>query len=257
VRLKLRQNKVAEIRFYEELNDFLPKEKQKKSFNYRFSGNPTIKDAIEACGVPHPEVEIILVNGISEGFDYHLKDGDRVSIYPLFESLDITRLIKLRDKPLRKTIFIVDVNLGRFARYLRMLGFDTLYNQSHSNQDIIRLSLLDGRIILTRDRNLLKHKIITHGYWLRSSDPFKQLSEIIKRLDLLSSIHPFIRCMACNGLLNSVSKINIVDLIPPKIAEFHSEFYQCSDCQKIYWPGSHFIKMQDKIERLKKELSII
>lgn len=251
--MKIKTKKEAQFRFYEELNDFLAKERQKRSFTYQFSGNPTIKDAIEACGVPHPEVEIILVNGISEGFEYHLKDGDRVAIYPIFESLDISPLIVLRDKPLRKTKFIVDVNLGKLARYLRMLGFDVLYDRTYSDKEIIRLSSQDRRIILTRDQNLLKHRIVTHGYWIRATDPFEQLTEILHRLDLISTISPFTRCMDCNGLLKTVDKKDILNLVPPRTAKYYSEFYQCVSCQKIYWPGSHYLRMQDKIKHLKRD----
>jgi len=255
--MRIKPNKEAEFRFYEELNDFLAKERQKKSFTYKFSVKPTIKDAIEACGVPHPEVEIILVNGISKGFDYHLKAGDRVAIYPIFESFDISPLIVLRDKPLRKTKFIIDVNLGKLARSLRMLGFDTLYDRTFSDQEIIRLSSQDRRIILTRDQNLLKHKTVTHGYWLRATDPFEQVKEILHRLDLISRLSPFTRCMDCNGLLNTVDKKDILNLVPPRTAKYYTEFYQCASCKKIYWPGSHFRKMQEKIDRLKRELSVI
>ena len=251
--MKIYKDKEAEFRFYEELNDFLPKDKRKRSFIYTFSGNPSVKDAIEACGVPHPEVEIIIINGHSVGFEYPLKNGDRVAIYPVFESLDISPLIKLRDKPLRKTKFIIDVNLGKLAASLRMLGFDTLYGTSHSDQEVIHLSSRDKRIILTRDQNLLKHKAVTHGYWLRSTDPEEQLREIIRRLDLISDISPFTRCMACNGLLSSVNKKSIINSIPPKTAKYYSEFFQCRHCNKIYWPGSHFLKMKEKIEQLKRD----
>lgn len=252
--MKIKKLKKAEFRFYEELNDFLPKELKKKSFEYQFSGNPTIKDAIEACGIPHPEVELILINGKSEGYAYPLKEGDRVAVYPVFESLDTSPIIRLRDKPLRKTKFIVDVNLGKLARSLRMLGFDSLYDNKISNQDIVRISSKERRIILTRDQFLLKHKNVTHGYWLRSTDPMEQIREIIKRLDLISEISPFTRCMDCNGKINSVDKKNILKHIPPKTATTYSDYYRCEDCNKIYWPGSHFQKMYKKIEQLKRDL---
>jgi uncharacterized protein with PIN domain len=248
-------NKKAEFRFYEELNDFLPKEKQKRSFTYQFFGNPAIKDVIEACGVPHPEIEIILANGNSVGFDYKLVDGDRVAVYPVFESLDVSPVIKLREKTLRKTRFVIDVNLGKLARSLRMLGFDSLYSSEMDDLEIIEISLHESRIILTRDQNLLKHKTVTHGYWVRSTDPSKQLSEVIKRFDLISKILPFNRCMDCNGNLKAVGKNKILKNLPASTVRYYSEFYQCKSCQKIYWPGSHFQKMQRKIDRLKKELS--
>jgi uncharacterized protein with PIN domain len=240
------------FRFYEELNDFLPGNKQKKSFHYKFNGKPTVKDAIEACGIPHPEIDLIVVNGNSVGFDYHLKDGDRISVYPVFESLDITPLIRLRDKPLRKIKFIVDVNLGKLSKSLRMLGFDVLYENTYDDHTIVRISSEDRRIILTRDQNLLKHRSVTHGYWLRSPDPDRQLPEVLHRFDLLSQISPFTRCMTCNGNLKAVKKEDISDLITLKTARYYSEFYQCEHCHKIYWPGSHYQKMKRKIELLRR-----
>ena len=241
------------MRFYEELNDFLPKEKQKQVISYPFFGNPTVKDSIEACGIPHPEIELIIVNGKSVGFDYHLKDGDRISVYPVFESFDIAPLVRLRDQPLREIKFIIDVNLGKLSRFLRMLGFDVLYDNRYDDHKIVRISSKDRRIILTRDQNLLKHGSITHGYWLRNSDPNKQLLEILNRFDLQSLISPFTRCMDCNGVLHSVQKEDIVAEIPLKTAKYYSEFYRCPSCKKIYWPGSHYQKMKKKIDRIRGE----
>jgi hypothetical protein len=253
--MRTASNKKAEFRFYEELNDFLPKEKRKRSFTYQFYGNPTIKDALEASGVPHPEIEIIVVNGISVGYDYHLTDGDRVAIYPIFESLDISPLVKLRDKPLRETKFIIDINLGKLVRFLRLLGFDSSYDNSFKEEQIIHLSSRDKRIILTRDRELLKHKTVTHGYWLRNTDPSKQLKEVIRRFDLMANLAPFTRCISCNGILKSVEKKKIINLIPAETKKYFTEFYQCNSCNKIYWPGSHYQKMLKKIEKLKEEIS--
>jgi uncharacterized protein with PIN domain len=244
--------KQAEFRFYEELNDFLSKEKQKKSFTYEFSGSPTIKDAIEACGVPHPEIDLILVNGNSVGFDYHLIDGNRVSVYPVFESLDISPVVKLRKAPLRKIRFIIDVNLGKLARLLRMVGFDSLYENDYGDREIVKISSTQRRIILTRDQSLLKHKSVTHGYWLRNTDPETQLNEVIRRFDLVSKISPFSRCMTCNGLLREIDKAKILGELPERTAKYYSQFYQCEECKKIYWHGSHYQKMFEKIERLRE-----
>ncbi len=148
----------AKFRFYEELNDFLPAEKKKIEFIYNFSGNPAIKDAIEAVGVPHTEVDVILVNGQSVEFSYQLQDDDVVSVYPTFESFDVSKVTHLRNKPLREIKFIVDVHLGKLARYLRMLGFDTLYKNNYSTTEILKIAKAQKRIILTRSVALLKNK---------------------------------------------------------------------------------------------------
>jgi uncharacterized protein with PIN domain len=243
--------KEADFRFYEELNDFLPKAKKKKTFSYTFQGKPAIKDVIEALGVPHTEIDLILVNGKSVGFSYHLQPADHVSVYPVFESLDITPLIKLRPAPLRwrrrQIKFVLDVHLGKLAHLLRMLGFDSLYHQDYNDNEIRDISINEKRIILTRDQNLLKAKIVTHGYWLRSTKPLEQVIEVVRRFDLKSCIKPFVRCLDCNGLIKKISKTKIVPPLPRDILSYYQEFFQCSNCLKIYWQGSHFRKMKEKI----------
>ncbi|HSW52088.1 MAG TPA: Mut7-C RNAse domain-containing protein, partial [Sulfuricaulis sp.] len=153
----------VQLRFYEELNDFLPPERRKVSFTHELTRRTSIKDLIESFGVPHTEVEVILVNGRSVDFSHIVQPGDRISVYPMFESLDISPLLRLRDKPLREPRFVIDANLGQLARYLRLLGFDVLYRNSFTDREVARIAGEEGRIVLTRDRALLQHKIITHG----------------------------------------------------------------------------------------------
>ena len=243
----------AYFRFYEELNDFLPPARHKTEFVYRFPGSPAIKDPIEAMGVPHTEVDLILVNGSSIGFEYRLRPNDRVSVYPVFESLDITPLVKLRERPLRTSRFVVDVNLGRLARWLRMLGFDTCYSNSYSDGDVVRTGVDQHRIILTRDRRLLHAKVITHGYWVRSNDPDGQLREVLRRFDLYSQIQPFHRCMLCNDDITAVTKEAVLDRLMPKTARYYHEFYQCHGCGRVYWKGPHYDQMLRTLDALRQD----
>src|SRR3989338_9144205 len=113
----------AHFRFYEELNDFLPPERRKTTFTREFRNRASVKDMIEALGVPHTEVDLILVNGASVDFSYLVQDGDRISVYPMFESFDIRPLVHLRPRPLREPKFVLDTHLGKLAVYLRLLGF--------------------------------------------------------------------------------------------------------------------------------------
>jgi hypothetical protein len=115
----------ATFRFYEELNDFLPPARRKREFSVPCARAATAKHMIEALGVPHTEVEVVLVNGESVGFERLLRDGDRVAVYPKFEALDITPLLRVRQAPLRTTHFLADAHLGGLARLLRLAGFDT------------------------------------------------------------------------------------------------------------------------------------
>ncbi len=237
----------AVFRFYGELNDFLPPKHRQCDIEYNFQNTPAIKDAIEALGVPHTEVDLIVVNGQSVGFSYRLCDGDRVAVYPVFESLDISPIVQLREKPLRRIAFIADVHLGKLARLLRLLGFDTLHSNSYEDSELAAIAAAEGRIVLTRDRELLKHNAVTHGYWLRSTHPIEQAREVVRRFNLESLIDPFRRCLVCNGLLAPIAKGEILSQIPPRIAVEHDEFFRCTSCQKLYWRGTHYPKLERHI----------
>ena len=240
----------AQFRFYEELNDHLPEIWRKKAFVYEFKGRPGIKNTIQAIGVPHGEVDLILVNGESVDFNYQMQGGEEISVYPQFESFDISPVIKLRPKPLRETRFVVDVNLGKLAQKLRLLGFDTLFRNDFEDDEIIKISLKEKRIILTRDRGILKQNAVTHGYFIRSDDPKKQLTEVIERFQLQNFFRPFTRCSNCNGGLEEVSKANLTTLLADDTLNYYHEFWKCKDCGKIYWEGSHFEKILNWIDRL-------
>jgi hypothetical protein len=244
--------KYTEFRFYEELNDFLPAEREKRSFLHKYEGACSVKDAIEALGVPHVEVDLIIIGGESVDFSYRLSGGERVAVYPVFESLDISPLVHLRPKPLRRSLFILDVNLGALARRLRMLGFDCLYRNDYDDPEIADISVAEKRIILTRDSGLLKIGKVTHGYWVRSQIPEEQIEEVLRRFDLYSQISPFNRCISCNGSLEAVNKTEILDRLEPLTKKYYDEFYRCGDCGKIFWKGSHYESMLHRIRTIMK-----
>jgi uncharacterized protein len=245
----------AFFRFYAELNDHLPPERRYQSIEKGFLLPASVKDMIESLGVPHTEVDLILVNGESVDFSRHIRDGDRIAVYPVFEALDITPVLRLRPKPLRDPRFVLDVHLGRLAAYLRMLGFDTAYTNAASDPDLVRISVEEGRILLTRDRGLLKHSAVTHGYWLRETDSRRQASEVVNRFDLARSLRPFTRCMACNAPLRSVSKSEVTGRVPPRAAEAYSDFQECPECRRVYWQGTHYQHMRRWMEHLTRPKS--
>jgi uncharacterized protein with PIN domain len=240
------------IRFYEELNDFLPKDQRKTDFSHELKDARSIKDLTESIGVPHTEIDLIIVNGESVDFNYLVQDGDRISVYPVFESLDISPLIHCQEKPLRNTCFVLDTHLGRLAAYLRMLGFDTLYRNDYDDPELARISVDEHRILLTCDRQLLMRKQITHGYFVRSRQPQQQLLEVLIRFDLFNNQQPFTRCMHCNGTIRPVNKQLIEARLSPQTKKYYNEFFQCEKCNKIYWKGSHYQKMKKIIERVNK-----
>ena len=238
------------LRFYEELNDFLPQALRKRSFTCSYTPKQPIKQLIENHGVPHTEVEVILVNGESVAFDYLLQPGDRISVYPVFESMDVTPLLRLRPKPLRALRFIADAHLGKLARYLRLLGFDCLFFNDAGDSELARISVAQRRVLLTRDRGLLMHRVITHGCFVHATEPKRQLLEIVKRLQLEGVYNPFSRCMECNGQLAAVEKKRIEEQLPPRVREHHSDFWRCDACGRIYWKGSHYREMRSFIDSL-------
>lgn len=244
------QMKKAFFRFYEELNDFLPGIKKKKEFEHNYTGRNSIKDMVESLGVPHTEVDMILVNGKSIGFDYIVQDKDQISVYPVFESLDISGVQHLRAKPLRIPRFVVDNNLGSLAKYMRMLGLDTHYSNSYKDDEIIKISLNEKRVILTKNKNLLKRKDIAHGYWVRDIIPEEQAAEIIKRFDLRNDIKEFCRCIRCNTELMNIEKNKIEKELPPKVRDQLNEFSYCKTCGRIYWKGTHYENMLKKIKSI-------
>jgi len=239
------------FRFYEELNDFLPEETRKNRFEHHYIDRASIKDMIEALGIPHTEVDLILANKKSVGFNYVINDGDEISVYPVFESLDISDIQHLRPKPLRNPKFIAAVHLGKLVRYLRMMGFDVHYKNDFGDNEIVNLSLKERRAILTRDRGILKRSEVTHGYWIRSTKVQEQVIEVIKRFDLKNIIKEFSRCIECNTMLKSISKSEIINKLPPKVSKSQKSFSACSSCKKLYWKGTHYQRMLSFIQSVK------
>lgn len=242
----------AWLRFYAELNDHLPHHQRHQTLEKSFYVPGAVKDAIESFGVPHTEVELIVANGESVPFSYVIRDGDRIAVYPMFESFDVTPELKVRHEPLREPRFVLDVHLGRLAAYLRMLGFDTVYCNSSTDPELVRIASEQRRILLTRDLGLLKHSDVTHGYRVRHTDSRRQLAEVVDRFDLARSLRPFTRCMACNGALAPVPKEKVQSLLPPRTAAAYDEFLQCNECARPYWKGPHYRRMQ----RLVRELTL-
>ena len=244
----------AEFRFHTELNFFLPPRKKHVTFTHYFKERPSIKDTIESLGVPHPEVYFIVVNGQAVDFSYILEDGDRIEVYPISVTPEVTPTLCLGPPPLSVPRFILDVHLGKLASSLRMLGFDTLYRNDCDDPELAATSAQQQRILLTRDRGLLMRKIVSYGYYIRSKSHDIQLMEVLGRFQLLESCQPFQRCISCNGLLTPVDKASIMDQLPEIVKQQIDEFCRCQNCAQIYWRGSHVQRMQEFIDKVIDEL---
>lgn len=238
----------ATYRFYGNLVDLLTLPNESGVVVRTFDESPSVKDQIEACGVPHTEADLLLVNGTSVGFDRRIRDGDRISVYPHFWELDVAPVSLVRPEPLAETRFLADVNLGKLARYLRLLGFDTRSDSRRHDPELVEIAVSESRLLLTKDRALLKRSAVTHGYLVRAVDPLNQLAEVVRRFELSDEIRPFTRCMECNGILRSVEKADINHLLEPLTRRSFEEFRQCPDCGRVFWKGSHHPRLAEIVE---------
>lgn len=245
---------LATFTFYGNLNDFLLKKEKHQKITYSFKGTPSVKDAIEAIGIPHVEVEWLLVNRAPTPFYTSLQAGDFVEVYPQTSPPDGLLAPPVRDNSFTPHRFALDMHLGALARRLRLLGIDTHYQPVIADQELARIAHEEHRIVLTRDIPLLKQKIIEWGYWLRSQQPKEQLLEVIRRYRLAPYFAPFTRCLSCNGFIQPVDKNAVLHQLPPGTQEYFHAFYQCSQCGKVYWKGSHYERMEQFLEELNKTL---
>jgi len=243
----------VKFRFYAELNELLPEKKRFSDQKIDFNGRQTVKHLIESQGIPHTEVDLILANSRSVGFDYIPLEGELISVYPVFETFDVSTINHLRAKPLREPKFVLDGHLGRLASYLRMLGFDSSYRNDFKDEELAEMSVNEKRILLTRDRGLLKRDKVTHGFLIKTRDPRQQLLSVVRRFDLVNLIHPFTRCIACNGVLENVEKEEIIDLLEPKTKKYFETFKRCPVCGKVFWAGSHHERMSRLIDWVMSE----
>jgi uncharacterized protein with PIN domain len=242
----------AFFRFYAELNDLLAPKGRQRPASYRLNGPVAVKHAIEAQGIPHTEVDLILANGRPVDFSYPVQPGDRLSVYPFFQEIDLAPLPALRAALPSPPRFVIDNHLGRLAVFLRLLGFDALYRNDFDDVELAQVSSEENRVLLTRDRRLLMRKVVVYGYCVRTRDPRRQLVDVIRRYRLNGLIRPWQRCLRCNGDLRPVAKEEIIERLEPKTKKYFFEFQRCGDCQQIYWKGSHYEPLRHFIESIQE-----
>jgi len=235
------------VRFYGMLNDHLPIEGRQRDAVLHFDVSPSVKAVIEAFGVPHVEVALMIRSCRALQFTDRVSPDDRIAVYPALSALDVSGLPTAAIMPPQPRRFVADIHLRRLSRWLRLLGIDTEGGQP--KLDLVRESIAQRRILLTRDRCLLMRSDLRFGYWVRSTDPVEQVTEVMQRFDLAGQMQPLSRCSVCNGLLASVAKQDVVSQLPPRTALWLDEYVQCGRCGKLYWKGTHAERIGAMIDR--------
>jgi uncharacterized protein len=243
----------ARFHFHRELNDFLARPLRGHTFACACAKTSSAKHMIEALGVPHTEVELIVKNGRSVGFDAQIEPDDLIEIYPARHTpAGMANGALLLRPPLRSVDlrFIADAHLGGLAQLLRLAGFDTRYDNNFPDDEIEQLAQDEARIVLTRDRELLKRRSVLHGCYVRALQPDDQWREVAERLDLAPHVRPFRLCLMCNAPLRPAGPGDIDGRVPEGVRERHSRFVTCDVCHRVFWEGSHWRRMRARIDAL-------
>ena len=240
----------ATLRFYAELNDFLPPARRQRDWRMSFDAPAPVRHLIEICGVPHTEIELIMRDGESIDLETRVGDGERIAVYPMFEAFDVRSVLRVRPNALREIRFLADAHLGALARRLRMMGFDTLWHNDLGDVELAAVAGREHRILLSRDRQLLMRRAVTHGCYLRPGSTRSQLAYLVERLQLCAEIRPFSRCIACNSSLVAVAPSAVRDRVPPAVRRSLHDYWLCEGCGRVYWKGSHWQAMRRQIAEI-------
>jgi uncharacterized protein len=216
------------------------------------SEKTSVKDVIESCGIPHPEVDLILINSKAVDFAYAVESDVEIDLHPPGTQFAHFREKRLQTHTIR--VFVADGHLGKLVRDLRLLGIDVTYDPAAEDRQLVEITSRSNRALLTRDRRLLMHAVVQHGYYLRSQNPLEQTIEVLRRFDLGSILSPFSRCLRCNALLEPAEKEKVTAQLEPLTKIYYNEFRRCTGCAQVYWSGSHFTKLQKRLEQIRAEL---
>lgn len=210
---------------------------------------PSVKDLLEALGIPHPEIGLLLINGRAVSFAPVVEEGDRVEAFGLRPPVDL-----LADSPLRTGLdavrFAVDINVGKLASLLRMAGLDAFHEPGMEDVGLAEVAREQGRVLLTRDRSLLRRNLVEHGHLVRAGQPYEQLAEVVQLYGLHGRLAPFSRCMACNGRLQPVDKTTVLHRLQPLTRQYYDSFRICRSCDRVYWPGTHRERMEQVLRAI-------
>jgi uncharacterized protein with PIN domain len=240
------------LHVYGDLDFFLPTKNRDGKVERSLSEKASVKDVIESCGIPHPEVDLILVNGKAVDFAYPVTSDAEIEIYPPGIQSSHFREKRLQAPTIME--FVADGHLGKLVRDLRLLGIDVAYDAVAEDRQLVEIASRNNRALLTRDRRLLMYAAVKHGYYLRSQNPLEQTIEVLRRFHLGSILSPFSRCLRCNALLERAEKEKVIGQLEPLTKVYYNEFRRCTGCAQVYWSGSHFTKLQKRLEQIRAKL---
>jgi uncharacterized protein with PIN domain len=216
---------------------------------YELERKTSIKDLIESLGVPHTEIDRIIVNNANKvDFSYIVMPADRIKVYPVSSQTDFFSPSRIRPALPHGFKFMCDVNVGKLARWLRIFGFDTVYENNFEDDELAEMASKTQRILLSKDCNLLKRKKVIWGHLVRVNDPIEQIVDVVQLFQLERLIQPYRRCLRCNGQLLRVEKEKVDHLLEPLTRKYYTVFHQCNTCCQVYWQGSHRSGMEANLQ---------
>ncbi|HZF92009.1 Mut7-C RNAse domain-containing protein [Streptomyces sp.] len=222
-----------------ELALFVPQERRRGASPLATDGVSTLGHVVESLGVPLTEVGELVVDGRPVPTGHIPRDGERVAVRA------VARPQRVPGAPLS---FLLDVHLGTLARRLRLLGVDTAYESTDiGDAALAARSAAERRVMLSRDRGLLRRRELWAGAFVYSTRPDDQLQDILDRFR--PELRPWTRCTACNGLLEEATKEEVADRLEAGTQRTYDVFAQCGACGRAYWKGAHHDQLEAIVER--------
>ncbi|MBU0680751.1 MAG: Mut7-C ubiquitin/RNAse domain-containing protein [Proteobacteria bacterium] len=232
------------VNFHDDLASLLRRQwRHQPQLKLAATRTASIKDVVESFGLPHTEVGRLLVDGREVAFHYLINTSCHIDIWPITPPWDVLQPCFLRPHPLPHLHFLVDINVGKLGRLLRMAGFDAASHPDLDDTELAACAEAEGRLLLSKNRALLMRKNIHFGRIIRATAPPQQLHEVLNLLNLHGQMQPLSRCLECNTHLEQVAKEEIDHLLEPLTRKYYQEFSRCPACAHLYWPGSHVKKM--------------
>ena len=221
--------------FHDDLQMLLRRSQAGRVVKYVLKRRASLKDILESQGIPHTEVAQIFLQDTEAGFDFIPEGGEVIDVMPFTDAVSVFASTLLRPRPTRLSKFMVDINVKKLARNLRIIGIDTTLVPEMRLADIGSFATSQQRILLTRNRELLKCNSVVHGHLLRSENHVIQLQEVVKRYELKPYITPFARCITCNGELRPVTKQAVYHRLEPLTRKYFDSFKQWKyvSCQSL------------------------